>query len=61
MKIQAELSLYPLRQNDLTKPIHQFVENLKSDNLNVKIGSMSSVISGDSQIVFQSLQKAKGI
>ena len=58
MKIQAEVSLYPLRQNDLTEPIQQFVKSLKNDNLNVKTGSMSSVISGDSKIVFQSLQKA---
>ena len=58
MKVQAEVSLYPLRQNDLTKPIQQFVESLKRDDLRVKTGSMSSVISGDSQIVFQGLQKA---
>jgi len=58
MKVQAEVSLYPLRQNDLTEPIQQFVESLKNGNLNVKTGSMSSVISGDSKIVFQSLQKA---
>jgi len=58
MKIQAEVSLYPLRQNDLNEPIQQFVESLKSNNLNVTAGSMSSVISGDELIVFQSLQKA---
>ena len=58
MKVQAEVSLYPLRQNDLTEPIQQFVESLKNANLNVKIGSMSSVILGDSKIIFQSLQKA---
>lgn len=58
MKVQAEVSLYPLRQNDLTEPIQQFVESLKNANLNVKTGSMSSIISGDSKIVFQSLQKA---
>ena len=58
MKIQAEISLYPLRQNDLTEPIQQFVESLKNGNLNVKTGSMSSVISGEESIVFQSLQKA---
>jgi len=57
MKVQAEVSLYPLRQNDLTEPIQQFVKSLKNDNLNVITGSMSSVISGDSKIVFQSLQK----
>jgi uncharacterized protein YqgV (UPF0045/DUF77 family) len=58
MKIQAEVSLYPLRQNDLTKPIQQFVENLKNNNIKVKSGPMSSIIKGDSQIVFQGLQKA---
>ena len=58
MRIQAEVSLYPLHQNDLTKPIRQFVESLRSDNLNVKKGTMSSVISGEESIVFQSLQKA---
>lgn len=58
MKIQAEVSLYPLRQNDLTMPIQQFVENLKNNNIKVKSGPMSSIIKGDSQIVFQALQKA---
>ena len=58
MKVQAEVSLYPLRQDDLTKPIQQFVESLKNENLNVKTGSMSSVILGEESIVFQSLQKA---
>ena len=58
MKVQAEVSLYPLRQNDLTKPIQQFIESLKRDDINIKTGSMSSVILGDSQIVFQDLQKA---
>ena len=58
MKVQAEISLYPLRQNDLVEPIQQFIESLKSNNLKVKIASMSSVISGEESIVFQSLQKA---
>ena len=58
MKVQAEISLYPLRQNDLTEPIQQFVESLKSNDIKVKTGSMSSVISGEESIVFQSLQKA---
>jgi len=58
MKVHAEVSLYPLRQNDLTEPIQQFVESLEINNLKVKTGSMSSVISGEESIVFQSLQKA---
>lgn len=58
MKVQAEVSLYPLRQNDLNEPIQKFIESLRSNNLKVKAGSMSSVISGEESIVFQSLQKA---
>jgi uncharacterized protein YqgV (UPF0045/DUF77 family) len=58
MKVQAEVSLYPLRQIDLAEPIQQFVESLKNENLNVKTRSMSSVLLGDSKIIFQSLQKA---
>jgi len=58
MKVQAEVTLYPLRQNDLAEPIQQFIESLKSNDLKVKAGSMSSVISGAESIVFQSLQKA---
>jgi uncharacterized protein YqgV (UPF0045/DUF77 family) len=60
MKVQAEVSLYPLRQNDLTKPIQQFVQALENNKLNVEIGPMSSVISGEESTVFQGLQKAFG-
>ena len=58
MKTQAEISLYPLRQNDLTKPIQQFVQVLKNSNLRIKTGPMSSVVMGDSQVLFENLQKA---
>ena len=58
MKVQAEVSLYPLRQNDLTKPIQQFVKVMESNNLKVKTGAMSSLVTGDSQVVFENLQKA---
>jgi len=58
MKVQAEISLYPLRQNELTKPIRQFIELLENNKLKVKLGPMSSLITGDSQVVFESLQKA---
>jgi len=58
MKVQAEISLYPLRQNELTKPIRQFIEVLENNKLKVKLGPMSSLVAGDSQVVFQNLQKA---
>jgi len=58
MKVQAEISLYPLRQNELTKPIQQFVQALESNKLKVELGPMSSLVTGDSQAVFENLQKA---
>jgi uncharacterized protein YqgV (UPF0045/DUF77 family) len=58
MKVQAEISLYPLRQNELSNPIRQFVQVLENNKLQVKIGPMSSFVTGDSQVVFESLRKA---
>jgi uncharacterized protein YqgV (UPF0045/DUF77 family) len=58
MKVQAEISLYPLRQNDLTKPIRQFIQVLENNNLQIKTGPMSSLVTGDCQVVFEKLQKA---
>jgi uncharacterized protein YqgV (UPF0045/DUF77 family) len=58
MKVQAEVSLYPLRQSELTKPIQQFIQALENDNLKVELGPMSSLVTGDSQVVFESLRKA---
>ena len=58
MKVQAEISLYPLRQNELTKPIRQFIELLENNKLKVELGSMSTLVTGDSKVVFESLQQA---
>ncbi len=58
MKVQAEISLYPLRQSELTKPIRQFVQALESNKLKVELGPMSSLVTGDSQVVFESLRQA---
>jgi len=58
MKIQAEISLYPLRCSDLTRPIQQFIELLENNKLKVELGPMSSLIAGDSQVVFESLSEA---
>jgi uncharacterized protein YqgV (UPF0045/DUF77 family) len=58
MKVQAEVSLYPLRQDELTKPIRQFIKSLESNELKVELGSMSTLITGAEPVVFKSLQKA---
>ena len=58
MKVQVEISLYPLHCSDLTEPIQQFAELLKANDLKVEIGPMSTFISGDSQVVFENLKRA---
>ena len=58
MKVQAEISLYPLRQNELTKPIQQFIQALENNKLKVKLGPMSTLVTGEESIVFENLRKA---
>jgi len=58
MKIQAEISLYPLRQNELAKPIRQFIELLENNKLKVEPGPMSTLVTGEGPVVFKNLQKA---
>jgi len=58
MKVQAEVSLYPLRQKNLAKPVGWFCELLQKDNLNVQTRPMSSLIMADSEVLFRSLKEA---
>ena len=58
MKVQAEVSLYPLRQNELTKPIKQFIQALENNKLKVELGPMSTLVTGEEPVVFENLQTA---
>ncbi len=58
MKVQAEVSLYPLRQKNLAKPIGWFCELLQKDEVEVRTGPMSSLITADSEVIFRSLREA---
>lgn len=58
MKVQAEVSLYPLRQKNLAKPVGWFCELLQKDKLNVQTGPMSSFITADSEVLFKGLKEA---
>ena len=46
MIITIEISYYPL-SGDITEPINSFVDKLKSDDIKVETGIMSSVITGE--------------
>jgi len=47
-----------LRQNELTKPIQQFIQALENNKLKVELGPMSTLITGDSQVLFRNLREA---
>lgn len=55
MNIQAEISLYPLRQPNLTELIDRFLQHLHLRKLEVETGTMSSHISGECKVIFSSL------
>ncbi len=58
MNIQAEVSIYPLRTKTLTESINLFCEILKSKGLKVNTASMSSIIQGDSEVLFDACKDA---
>lgn len=58
MKIDAEVSLYPLRNADLSKPISRFLGRLQKTGLKVEPGPMSSHITGECSDLFQAVGDA---
>ena len=58
MKIQAEVSLYPLRKTSLEESIGTFVECLRHRGCSVSVGPMSSHLSGECGNVLQALAEA---
>jgi uncharacterized protein YqgV (UPF0045/DUF77 family) len=52
MIIQAELSLYPLRESHLGPYIDGFLKALRREGIAMTTGTMSTVISGEREIVF---------
>jgi uncharacterized protein YqgV (UPF0045/DUF77 family) len=58
MKVQAEISVYPLRITELSKPIGEFCRMLRSHGLEVQLGPMSSLVSGESKDLFDAFHKS---
>ncbi len=58
MKIQAELSLYPLKESHILPYLDSFLNALKNTGLVVKVGPMSTIVAGESELVFQALSDA---
>jgi len=58
--ITAEVSLYPLGTSNTSESIDGFVRVLTERGLTVRVGSMSSYIEGESDVVFDALKHAFG-
>jgi uncharacterized protein YqgV (UPF0045/DUF77 family) len=58
MKVQAELSLYPLIQQDVVSVVDDYIEHLKEHDVEVEVGEMSTHIIGESENVFNAVRSA---
>ena len=58
MKVQAEVSLYPLRTQDLGGVVELFCRRLSETAMELDVGPMSTRISGDAKEVFDALGDA---
>ena len=57
MTVSAQISLYPLRQRELSPAIDAFRLALECEGLEVQAGSMSTVVVGERSRVFAALQQ----
>ena len=58
IRISAQISLYPLGKEDLSPAIDEALRIFRESGLDVFPGSMSTLISGDDEVVFAALQAA---
>jgi len=56
MKMEAEVSLYPLTEEILEHPVHDFEDVLKKHGCEVEVGPMSLIVKGESAEVFEALR-----
>jgi len=56
MGIAAQVSLYPLGGADIAAGIDQFLTALDEHGLDYEVGSMSTVVSGEADAVFEALR-----
>jgi uncharacterized protein YqgV (UPF0045/DUF77 family) len=56
--ISAQVSLYPLGKESLSRAINEALNIFRHHGLDVQPGFMSTVISGDDAVVFSALKEA---
>ena len=58
MKVQAQISIYPLKTESLSEPIEEFCRILKNKGLKVQTRTMDSFVVVESDAIFKSVQEA---
>ncbi|MBW1931843.1 MAG: thiamine-binding protein [Deltaproteobacteria bacterium] len=58
MKVQVQISIYPLKTKSLSKPIDEFCRILNDRGLKVEIRTMDSLVVGESDTILKSVQAA---
>jgi len=58
MKVQVQISIYPLKTSSLSEPIEEFCRILKNKGLKVKTRTMDSFIVEESDTIFKSVREA---
>lgn len=56
--ISIQISLYPLGDYDITEKIFGFLHIFEEHDLTYHLGSMSTVVSGETSVVFEALEEA---
>ena len=58
MKVQAEISIYPLRTQSLSEPVEEFCKILLDHCLKIKTTAMSTFIRCESRDLFKACEEA---
>jgi uncharacterized protein YqgV (UPF0045/DUF77 family) len=58
MKVQAEISIYPLRVKSLSEPVETFCKALREHGLEIETTAMSSFVSCESKDFFDACREA---
>lgn len=58
MGVSAQVAVYPLRQVRLTPAVEAVRQALEAAELDVRVGSMSTLVVGDAAVMFTALAKA---
>lgn len=56
MKMEMEVSLYPLTEDYLEHPVQDFVDILEKHGCTVEHTALSSIVKGESENVFEALR-----